>query len=217
MPERAGHVSSRLVNAASQLQQELDAANQAAIERAPGCVPLHAAAIDTAAGVIAFAGRSGAGKSTLCAAAVLAGYAYVADEIAAVSPDDLSVRPFHRPIGLRRGGAAAIGVDYPDSPDGRYDIVYPWPVTAPLSSGGRLAGIVLVDRSDTAAPGLAVVEGPAALLELSQHTVIADELLGVGFVSLDHIVRSVPVVRLTYATTEQALALLATLIDRWTA
>ena len=124
------------VSAASDLRDELDAANQAAIDAAPGCVPLHAAAIDTAAGVIAIAGQSGAGKSTLCAAAVLAGYPYVADEIAAVSTRRPAGAPFHRPIGLRRGGAAAIGVDYPESPDGRYDFVYPWPVTGTCRSGG---------------------------------------------------------------------------------
>jgi len=203
------------VSASSELRDELDAANQAAIDAAPGCVPLHAAAIETTAGVIAIAGRSGAGKSTLCAAAVLGGYPYVADEIAAVSPDTLHVHPFHRPIGLRRGGAAAIGVDYPDSPDGRYDFVYPWTVTGRLSHGGVLAGIVLVDRSDAVAPGLGIVEGPTALLELSQHTVIADELLGVGFMSLDRIVRTVPVARLTYDTAAQALDLLADLVERW--
>lgn len=205
-----------IVNAASELREELDAANKSAIDAAPGCVPLHAAAIATSAGVIAIAGRSGAGKSTLCAAAVLAGYPYVADEITTVSPDDLHVHPFHRPIGLRRGGAEAIGIEYPDSPDGRYDFVYPWPVVGVLSEGGTLAGIVLVDRSDDVTPGLAIVEGPAALLELSQHTVIADELLGVGFVGLDRIVRAVPVARMTYDTADDALGLLATLVERWT-
>lgn len=203
------------MSAWSDLRDELDAANQAAIDAAPGCVPLHAAAIATAAGVIAIAGRSGAGKSTLCAAAVLAGYPFVADEITAVSPDDLHVLPFHRPIGLRRGGAEAIGIEYPDSPDGRYDFVYPWTVAGPLSAGGTLAGILLVDRFDAATPAFAAVEGPAALLELSQHTVIADELLGVGFVGLDRIVRAVPVARLTYDTAADALELLGTLVERW--
>jgi hypothetical protein len=206
----------RHVSAATDLVAELDAANQAAIDAAPGCVPLHAAAIDTAAGVIAIAGQSGAGKSTLCAAAVRAGHPYVADEIASVDPDTLHVHPFHRPIGLRREGAAAIGVAYPDSSDGRYEIVYPWPVTGPLSHGGPLAGIVLVARSSDTPPAIDVVEGPAALLELSQHTVIADELLGVGFVALDRIVRAVPVARITYDTADQALDLLAQLIERWT-
>ncbi len=201
------------MSAASDLREELDAANRAAIDAAPGCVPFHAAAIETRAGVVAIAGRSGAGKSTLCAAAVIAGYPYVADEIAAVSPDDLHVHAFHRPIGLRRGGAAVVGVDYPD--DERYTYVYPWAVTHPVSGGGRLAGIVLVDRTGRGAPSITPVEGAAALLELSQHTVIADELLGVGFAGLDRIVRAVPVARLTYDTTSDALDLLGELVGRW--
>ncbi len=204
------------MSAASELRAELDAANQAAIDAAPGCVPLHAAAIETRAGVVAIAGHSGAGKSTLCAAAVLAGYSYVADEIAAVSPDDLRVHPFHRPIGLRRGGAAALGIEYPEAVDGRYDFVYPWRVVGPLSNGGTLVGIVLVDRSAQSSPTLTTVEGAAALVELSQHTVIADELLGVGFMSLDRIVRAVPVTRLTYESAAEALDLLAVLVERLT-
>ena len=127
------------------------------------------------------------------------------------------MHPFHRPIGLRRGGAAAIGVEYPESPDGRYDFVYPWPVTGALSQRRRARR----DRArrpirPTRPPACRIVEGPAALLELSQHTVIADELLGVGFMSLDRIVRAVPVARLTYDTAPQALELLAELVERWT-
>jgi hypothetical protein len=180
-------------------------------------VPLHASAIDTMAGVIALAGQSGSGKSTLTAAAVLAGYGYVADEITAVSPSDLGVRSFHRPIGLRRGGAEAIGIPYPDAPAGRYDSIYPWVVEGHgvLSPGGRLAGIVIVDRLGEGGPSLADVDGPQALVELSQHTVIPDDRLETAFGQLDSIVRSVPVVRMTYCTTEESLSLLEQLVERW--
>jgi hypothetical protein len=201
----------------SELRLELEAENLAAARAAIGCVPLHASAIDTMAGVIALAGQSGSGKSTLTAAAVLAGYGYVADEITSVSPSDLSVRSFHRPIGLRRGGAEAIGIPYPDAPDGRYDSIYPWAVggSGVLSSGGRLAGIVIVDRLGEGGPSLADVDGPQALVELSQHTVIPDDRLETAFGQLDSIVRSVPVVRMTYCTTEESLSLLEQLVGRW--
>ena len=200
----------------SELHEELAAANEAAARAAVGCVPLHAAAIDTLAGVIALAGRSMAGKSTLAAAAVLAGYGYVADELAAVSPDDLSVRPYHRPIGLRRGGADAIGVDYPDGV--RYEIVYPWDVDgdSTLSTGGTLAGIVLVEWSPSADPELVDVTMATAMLELTQHTIIHDDEFAPAFGGLETIVRSVPVVRMRYATTATSLDLLATLVERWT-
>ena len=203
---------------AADLQRELEAANLEAARAAVGCVPLHAASIDTPAGVIALAGQSHAGKSTLVAAAVLAGYGYVADEITAVSPSDLSVRPFHRPIGLRRGGASAVGVDYPDTPDGRYDIVYPWDVDEglPRSPGGTLTGIVLVGWGRDAEVALTDVDKARALVELSQHTVIPDDQLAPAFGGLERLVRAVPIARMTYRTTAESLDLLARLVERWT-
>ena len=124
---------------------------------AAGRLVLHASAIESASGVIAFVGRSGAGKSTLAAASVAAGYRYVADEITAVDPRTLDVLPFARPIGIRRGGAAALGIDYPKADDGRFDLVYPLVIDEPnaLSDGGRLAGLLLVGWSANAQPGLA--------------------------------------------------------------
>jgi hypothetical protein len=201
----------------SDLQAELDALNLEAARRAVGCVPLHAASIDTSVGVIALAGQSGAGKSTLAAAAVLAGYGYVADEISAVSPDDLVVRPFHRPIGLRREGAEAIGIPYPESPDGRFDPVYPWDISGhgTFSQGGVLVGIALVYRVGDGPPSLIDVELAQALAALSQHTVIPDGELAVGFAALDKVVRAVPVVRITYTTVDESLTLLEQLVTRW--
>ena len=204
------------VNAAD-VQAELDAANIAAAQAAVGCVPLHAASVETAAGVIAFAGQSHSGKSTLAAAAVLAGYPYVADEITAVSPDDLSVRPFHRPIGLRRGGAGAIGVDYPTAPDDRYQFVYPWDVGEghARSAGGTLAGIALVAWGASAEPAIGEVSPALALTQLTQHAVVHDEIYGPAFNGLNRIVRAVPIVTMTYSTTAQSLELLALLVERW--
>ena len=202
----------------AELRRQLEEANLAAARSAVGHVPLHAASVERAGAVIALAGRSRAGKSTLAAAAVLAGYGYVADEITAVLPSDLTVRPFHRPIGLRRGGAAAIGVDYPDTADGRYDQVYPWEIDEQLtrSPGGTLVGIVLVEWGDDHEPLLAQVPPAQALVELSQHTVIPDDQLAPAFGGLDSIVRRVPIARMQYRTTTQGLGLLADAVGRWT-
>jgi len=46
-----------------------------------GIIPLHASAIDTAEGFVAFTGMSGSGKSTLAAALVRRGYQIVADDV----------------------------------------------------------------------------------------------------------------------------------------
>jgi hypothetical protein len=201
----------------AELRRQLEEANLEAARAAVGHVPLHAASVEQAGAVVALAGRSRAGKSTLAAAAVLAGYGYVADEITAVSPADLSVRPFHRPIGLRRGGAAAIGVTYPESDDGRYDQVYPWDVDDELtrSPGGALVGIVLVEWGGAHEPLLADVAPARALAELSQHTVIPDDQLAPAFGGLDAIVRRVPIARMQYRTTSEGLSLLAEAMRLW--
>ena len=82
----------------------LEYVNQRAAASLTAEVPLHAAGVRTdGGGVIALAGSSGAGKSTLGAAAMLAGWGFLAEEIAAVDPVSLAVRPYHRPVGLRRG------------------------------------------------------------------------------------------------------------------
>jgi hypothetical protein len=197
----------------SDLVEQLAEANLAAVQAAVGCVPLHGAAIDSRAGVIVLAGRSLAGKSTLAAAAVLAGYPYVSDELAAISPDDLTVRPYHRPIGLRRGGASALGLEYPDGE--QYGIVYPWDVELARSDGGTLAGIVLVAWHPDATPVIEDVRAPQAMVELTEHTVVPDDDFRASFGGLEQIVRAVPVVRLRYATTAQSLDLLADLVERW--
>jgi hypothetical protein len=202
----------------AELRRQLEEANLEAARAAVGHVPLHAASVEQTGAVVALAGRSRAGKSTLAAAAVLAGYGYVADEITVVSPTALTVRPFHRPIGLRRGGAEAIGVTYPESDDGRYDQVYPWDVDEQFtrSPGGTLVGIVLVEWDKDHEALLADVAPARALAELSQHTVIPDDRLAPAFGGLDSIVRRVPIARMQYRTTAQGLDLLAEAVRRWT-
>jgi hypothetical protein len=185
----------------------LEHVNQRAAASVAG-VPFHAAATQApTGGVFALAGTSGAGKSTLGAGAVRAGWGFVADELAAVDPETLFVRPYHRPIGLRRGGAAALGVDYP--PDAWCDRVYPWPVDPTMhSSGGTLRAIALVTRGELE-PSIEPVEPARALAELVEHTVVPDdEHIVPVFHGIEQIVRRVPVVRLCYDTPADGVELL---------
>ena len=151
----------------------LEYVNQRAAASLTAEVPLHAAGVRTAGGgVIALAGTSGAGKSTLGAAAMLAGWGFLAEEIAAVDPVSLAVRPYHRPIGLRRGGAGALGIEYPDVADGRYSDVYPWPVPVDRRvTSGTLLGIALVHRNEGEV-AITEVGQARALAELVEHTVV---------------------------------------------
>jgi hypothetical protein len=204
-----------LISASSDATVEQDNLAAALAAANDGLVPLHAAGIERHGLVIALAGPSGAGKSTLAAAAVLAGCGYVADEVTAVRPSDLAVRPFHRPIGLRRGGAEALGIELPPGFRGSGPTPYLWDVTSwgRMSAGGRLAGILIVTRAN-GEPALIELAPAAALAEISQHTVIPDDRLRPAFAGLDQIVRVVPVVRARFATPTEGVALIDTLLAR---
>jgi hypothetical protein len=119
-----------------------------------GGVGLHGGTVAIDGRALALVGHSGSGKSTLTAALVSAGHGFVADEVSAVSAPDARnpvVSTFHRPIGLRRGGAAALGIEIPSGP---------FDQTFPLRAGsvGRLSGpaplevIAFVERGDVAEP-----------------------------------------------------------------
>jgi energy-coupling factor transporter ATP-binding protein EcfA2 len=182
-----------------------------------GLVPLHAAAVETLGKIVALAGESGAGKSTLAAAAVLAGDRFVADEITAVSPDDRLVRPYHRPIGLRRGGADALGIDFPPDRRSIPGAVHPVTIDDPdrLSAGGILRLIAIVRWDPDSPPALAAIEPAQALAELSQHIVVTDDIIPAAFRGLEHIVRAVGLVRLTYRDPADGVRMLREAVAAW--
>lgn len=189
--------------------QVIQLVNQGALRSMTGGVCLHSAAVASDGGVVALVGVSGAGKSTLAAAAVRRGLGYVADEIVAITPEG-TVRPFHRPIGLRAGGAAAVGVAIPEVSDGRFDVVYPWrPPSSALDPGGPLVGVCLVRYVSTTdgdvgpePVGWTSVRPAEALVELSAGAfamhVDGSDGDRARFRQLTSLVSRVPVARLTY-------------------
>jgi hypothetical protein len=152
---------------------------------------LHAGVVVVPDGqAVALCGHSGAGKSTATAAAVLAGHGFLADEVCAVHPESHLVRPYLRPIGLRAGGAAAIGVHI----EGASALWVPPSVHA---ADAPLGLIALVERR----PGAATVtrlDAPAALERLADHTLVSDAERRRAFRRLADLVRRVPVVALGY-------------------
>jgi hypothetical protein len=79
-----------------------------------GVLPLHASAIQTENGAIAFAGHSGGGKSTLLAAFQQRGFVPLADDVTCVLQDtrgELSVAPAPPRIKLTADSAAELSVD----------------------------------------------------------------------------------------------------------
>lgn len=148
---------------------------------------------------IAFCGHSGAGKSTATAAAVQAGFGYLADEVCAVDLSTMTVRQYARPIGLRQGGADALGIAVEPGT--------PWRPPSIHSGEATLGAVALVERG----------EGPASLAALSRADAlhrIANHSLGdigterVSFRRLESLVRDVPALVIAYADAPHAAATL---------
>lgn len=180
------------------------ALNRAAAESmADDHLVLHAGAFSVAMDglldrTVALCGTSGAGKSTATAAASLRGHGYVADEVCALRPDGWIVRRYQRPVGLRPGGAAAIGVS--TEPTDGADEGPPsriWHSPNGADGDTLLGAVALVERR----PGPVNIERlpPAAALELLvQHTLGSEGRERVMFRRTEQLVRALPVVRLQY-------------------
>lgn len=200
------------VNIALALYQVLISINvRAAAAAAVTDTVLHAGVLEVTGVGIALVGPSGAGKTTLTAGGALLGLGYVADEICAINSTG-RIRPYHRPPGLRSGGANAIGVAIPDDP------MYQWMYPLRMGDRVRLAGdvplacVVLVDRRS----GPTVLErlGKAdALVALANQTLGASGSEQQMFQRLAQLVNDIPIARLGFATTESAIERLHQLVN----
>lgn len=178
-----------------------------------GSVPIHGAAIAAPLGNVVLAGVSGSGKSTLAAAAALSGWGYIADEVAAVDPTTLTVAPYHRPIGLRRAGAEALGLRFPAERTVPGDAM-DWPIDPEhRSPGGIVRLVALVTWQPDSTPACDAVTPAQAMVELLQHLVVDDAAIAWCFGAVERIVRAVPVVRLTYSDPPAGLAQLTTCME----
>jgi hypothetical protein len=79
---------------------------------------LHAAAVSWRGQGILLAGPSTAGKSTLAAALVRDGCGYLTDEAAFVDLNTLSIEPYPKPLSLRTGSLALLGLRVPEEVEG---------------------------------------------------------------------------------------------------
>jgi energy-coupling factor transporter ATP-binding protein EcfA2 len=172
-------------------------------------VALHASCVDVGGTAVAMAGASGAGKSTLAAAMALSGHGFLADEVTAISTDG-DVRPFHRPIGLRPDGAAALGVAIPDGP---YEYTFPLRMggRAPLSNGAPLGAVVLVRRGD-GPEGTQRLDSAQGLFRLANMTLGTAGHERAVFRRLEALVHAVPIYELSYQDVNDGVGLVETLV-----
>ncbi len=167
-----------------------------------GDVAVHGGSVSVAGRAVAVVGPSGAGKSTLTAALVQAGHGYIADELTVIAvADDTAgesmVRSYHRPIGLRTGGADLIGVEIPAGP-----FEYTFPLRAStigsLATSAPLGMICFIERDPLQPPAATSLSAAAALHRLSNQTLGAWGLERPTFRRLEMLVRSVPAITIRY-------------------
>lgn len=174
-------------------------------------VVLRAGSVEIDGAAVALARVGGARTSTLTAALSIAGHAYLADEVTAVTADR-TVRAFHRPVGLRVDGAAALGVTIPPGP---YQHTFPLRIGpgAARCDGAPLGTIVLV-RHEDAPPGATRIDAARALFQLADMTLEAAGHERAMFRRLADLVRVVPVYELCYRDVADGVRLVEDLTSR---
>lgn len=129
--------------------------------QAEGYEAIHASAVQTAAGVIAFCGLSGAGKTTVAYGLARRGHALWADDVVLLQPRPdpevvLSVRAPHA-VNLRSESAGFFGADGE------------CPITTASTTSDRLAAVVALDRRPEAAADTSRLPLDAALTAILPH------------------------------------------------
>ncbi len=195
----------------------------AAAVRSSGSIPLHASSVAGTQGALVLAGASQSGKTTLAAALAVTGQQveFLADEVSAIDPTELTIAAYGKPAALRMPGRALLApyVERLRRDGTRYEtderFVPPSELGARLITPARLATIVFPRfEANTAGSGIELASvGPADALTRLVHLTLGSEPVDVGtFRSLEHLVRTVEAIEVRYAdaigAAEQLLAVL---------
>lgn len=139
-----------------------------------GCMPLHANAIATPKGAVAFCGVSGAGKSTLAAAFYQRGYQVLVDDVCAVSvatDGHFAVEAGYPSMKLWADALSKCGEDVATLHRIRRDVdKYHLPLAGAFCHRRqRLHAIYLLQPAPISRPSLAYVNGFKKLRTLQEH------------------------------------------------
>lgn len=185
------------------------------IEDVPPAVSVHAGAVAHGGRGLLLAGPSHSGKSTLTAALVERGFGFLTDELAVLDLDhDASiarVRPFWRPVGLRRGGPLDALIDVPGAGE---EVLVPASAFGALSGHVPLAAIVLPRHLPGEDGDPVLLEPPVALTELVPQVpdMVGDRVPEV-FAALAELVTWVPSYSLAVDDLSAAARRLTDLLD----
>jgi hypothetical protein len=177
---------------------------------------LHAAAVERGRNAVLLPAPSGSGKSTLAAALVAAGFGYLTDDVCAIDPETVRVRPYAKPISLatdivrqfERGGRALL-------PD---DVRALMPTDAFVTSvnlGGHVGAestartIVVPRYAAGSRTQLTAMSRAEAVVVLGEQSFNFNELAPGALPLTADLVRGCDCYRLTYSDLDTAVGLIA--------
>lgn len=173
---------------------------------------LHAAALRSPAGrTVVFPAAPGNGKSTLAAALVQRGWAYAGDESATIRGDDLAVVPCAKPILLDTSSCAALGLPTDLAGDVPLTRITPDPDVIREAVAAPVTLVVPRYVGPGGDPSSDAVESTDALVELVGSTLNLRYVGERGLETLVHLSETVPMHRIAYRSTDEAVARLTEL------
>lgn len=187
-----------------------------------GSIPLHASSVRGPSGAVVVAGPSHSGKTTLAAALATdcEEVDFLADEVSAVHPVELTVAPYGKPAALRPPGldllvGAVARLRHEGSRFETAERFVPPSELGQLPSAPVPASAIVFPRFDPAAPAPHLDRpSPGDALARLMHLTLAGSDLDVRtFRSLERLVRSVDLYDVTYANVHDAVTALRIGID----
>jgi HprK-related kinase A len=184
---------------------------------------IHASVVERDGRALIMPAPPGSGKSTLCAALAYRGWRLLSDEFALIRKTDGRVVPLPRPIGLKERSIelihalaplAEFGPVFTDTRKGNVAHLRPPTSAVDRASETAVAAWFVFPRYAMGAPAALQTLGKAAAFVKASRNCFNYDLLGeAGYDVLSRLVEQCACFDLQFAELDQALELLATLVD----
>lgn len=190
--------------------------NREAVVASPELVFLHASAVEHQGVAAIFPAAQDSGKTTLAAGLTRAGLRYVSDELVAIEPESLVVRPYPKPMSFDPGSWPLFPEVRPAAPDHLLDLQ--WQVTPAAFGADAIAancrpGFVVFPLYEQGVVTSLRAIGPAeALMSLAGNALNLRELGAVGAAALASVADRCPAYRLAVGDLDAACQLVLDLL-----
>jgi len=189
---------------------------EASYRTMPTLAVIHGAAVMAPVGAVLLVGQAGAGKSTLAAALAARGFRYLADDVCPIDARGRLV-PVPSSQCVKAGSWAVLDHDYPVLAQLAvrerlgHKVKYLPPVVSTPTDWSRpysIAAVVFSRYGETSKSSMAPLSNAQKVAALATSGSLRGN---VDAAALDQWIDAVPAYRLTYATSDEAAAMLATL------